>query len=115
MCKNNTRTIARVKNGTLTKCEACNNYHLTFNNLYFEFTYEEFKNFKTYLTTLKSESFKQVNSSKTKQKIYIPTLQENLGLVFNITELKALISLVSNNNKSELLDVNEIDYTLVLN
>ena len=52
-----------------------------------------------------------------KRKIPLPSLQENLVLMFNrqeVTELKTLFSL-KNNGYNEILKLQEIDYMLIVN
>ena len=48
MC-NYIKTIGKVKSGELTLCTKCNHYHLTFNNIFFEFTEKEYIQFKKYI------------------------------------------------------------------
>lgn len=116
MC-HNLKIIAKVKNGELSLCKECNIYHLEFNNIYFEFNIQQFKYFKTYLLGIDSQFWEQKYACASfKRKIPIPSMQDNLVLMFNrqeIEELKTLISSKQGNNI--ILNVDDIDYTFVLN
>lgn len=117
MC-HNIKTISKVKSGELSICENCNVYHLEFNNIYFEFTTKQFKQFKDYLDTIEIGFWeRKYTCSKMKRKIPIPSLQRNLVLMFNRQEICELICLFSlgNNSYTKLLQLSEIDYTLIVN
>jgi len=117
MC-HNIKSIAKVKNGQLTKCETCNIYHLIFNNIFFQFLPIEFESFKKYVIQIEIDLWenKNVDINMTR-KIPIPTLQENLVIMFDrqeIEELKTLI-LSKNTNKYKFLKFDAIDYCSLLN
>ena len=117
MC-NSLTTIARVKSGILTFCKACNMYHLEFTNIYLEFTKEQFEEFKAYLLTIEIAYWEHKYAGvNIKRKIPIPTTQNNLILLFNRYEIEELITLFCSTptSKKVLLDVSQIDYTLVMN
>ena len=93
MCSSLT-TISQVNSGILTFCKNCKIYHLEFANIYLEFSEEQFEEFKAYLFTIDiaywQHKYANVNI---KRKIPIPTMQDNLILMFNkheIEELKVL-------------------------
>lgn len=117
MCSSLT-TIGQVNGNKLTFCKACKMYHLEFTNIYLEFTEQQFKEFREYLLTIEVAYWElKYACVKIKRKVPIPTTQKNLILMFNrheIDELKALLFSKSN-PKTQLLDVSQIDYTLVLN
>ena len=46
------KLVGKVKSGELTVCLDCNHYHLTFNNIFFEFTNDEYLYFKKYIIQL---------------------------------------------------------------
>ncbi|OUS02554.1 hypothetical protein A9Q86_03365 [Flavobacteriales bacterium 33_180_T64] len=117
MC-HNIRTISIVKSGELSICENCNVYHLEFNNIYFEFTIQQFKQFKDYLDAIEIGFWeRKYTCSKMKRKIPIPSIQNNLVLMFNRQEIKELQCLFSldANSSTKLLLLSEIDYTLIVN
>ena len=117
MC-NSLTTISQVNHGILTFCKNCKIYHLEFANIYLEFSEEQFEEFKAYVLTIEISYWQHKYANvNIKRKIPIPTMQDNLMLLFNkheIEELKALFCSKSTTEKL-LLDVSQIDYTLVMN
>ena len=118
MC-NNIKTLSKTSQGELSLCKHCKHFHLEFNNIYFEFTVNEFKQFKQYVLNLEPEfwecKYAEANISK---KIPVPTLQDNLILMFNRQEflqLKVLVNKPILNIYKKSISVNDIDYTLILN
>ena len=117
MC-NKIRTISKVNSGELSICDNCNVYHLEFNNIYFEFTTEQYKQFKSYLLAIEEEYWEnKYASAKVKRKIPIPSLQSNLVLMFNRQEMKELKFLFCNQNNAfeNYINIDDINYTLILN
>ncbi|WP_055444253.1 DUF6686 family protein [Lacinutrix himadriensis] len=117
MCSN-IKTISKVTSGELSICTKCNVYHLEFNNIYFEFSEAQYKQFKKYLFAIDSEYWEnKYGDAKVKRKIPVPSLQSNLVLMFNRQEIKELKSLFSNKKQiyNKYLNVDDIDYTLILN
>ena len=95
MC-NYIRTIGKVKSGELTLCTKCNHYHLTFNNIFFEFTEKEYIQFKKYILHLDTSYWNEnYPCPKVKKNIPIPTLQGNLVLLFNQQEIEELKNLLT--------------------
>ncbi len=118
MCHNhNIKTIAKSKYGELSFCTQCNIYHLSFNNLFFEFTPNELESFRKYIFMLEVEYWEQkYNFTRIKRKIPIPSTQQNLFLMFNKQEIIALRTLfMKQNDPFSLLHVEDIDYTYILN
>lgn len=117
MC-NYIKTIGKVKSGELTLCTNCHHYHLTFNNIFFEFTQKEFTQFKKYIFQLDTEYWNEnYPSSKVRRNIPVPTLQENLILLFNQIEIEELKNLFSYQfyQNYQRISSNEIDYTFIQN
>lgn len=116
MC-HNLEILSIVKSGELSFCKECHIYHLEFNNIYFEFTVQQFEYFRAYLLGIDSQFWEQKYACASfKRKIPIPSMQDNLVLMFNrqeIEELKILIR--SEKGNSPILNVDDIDYTFVLN
>lgn len=107
------RLIGRVKSGELTLCMSCNHYHLTFNNMLFEFTEMEFSQFKKYIFQLEIPCQSGVNRpSKVSRNIPVPTLQKNLVLIFSPMEIEELKNLFSYQfyHKYQRISAAEIDY-----
>jgi len=112
------KTIGKVKSGELTVCTNCDHYHLTFNNIFFEFTKKEYIQFKRYIFLLDTEYWnKNYPCPKVKRNIPVPTLQENLILLFNqqeIEELKKLFNMTFY-QKYQQISLEEIDYNFIQN
>ncbi len=97
-------------------CTKCKHFHLTFNNIFFEFNQEELDQFKDYLFAIDIDYWEDQYPCP-KRNIPVPSLQKNLILVFNrqeIAELKQLFSGYSY-QKFKNITLDDIDYTLVLN
>ncbi len=118
MC-HNIKTISIVKSGELSICLQCDRYHLEFNNIYLEFNRKEFKKFKAYILDIKMDYWEHKYAfAKVKRKIPIPSMQQNLILMFKrqeILELQALLTHMSEDIFLTLLRTKDIDYTLILN
>ncbi|MFD2568842.1 DUF6686 family protein [Pseudotenacibaculum haliotis] len=112
------KTIAKVKSGELSLCTNCNHYHLMFNNIFFEFSRKELKQFRDYVFNINLEYWESNYPCPViKKNIPIPSLQKNLILIFNrkeIEELKKLLSFKSY-HKFQEIELDDIDYTLILN
>ncbi|CAI8404866.1 MAG: Uncharacterised protein [Flavobacterium sp. SCGC AAA160-P02] len=117
MC-NHIKTIAKGKSGELTVCTNCHHYHLTFNNIFFDFTKKEFFQFKKYIFQLDTEYWNEnYPCTKVKRNIPVPTLQENLVLLFNQQEIEELKNLFSSQfyQQYQRINAEEIDYLLIDN
>ncbi|MEM6515763.1 MAG: DUF6686 family protein [Bacteroidota bacterium] len=115
MCRK-LKIISTTKSGQLTQSKNNGTFQLEFNNIYFELNQQQFENFKRYLSQIEIAYWEhKFSCSKFKRKIPLPTLQENLILMFNrheIYELKKLFGLIDN---AESLHIGDIDYELSLN
>lgn len=112
------KTIAKNCDGQLSFCSNCKAYHLTFGNIYIELTQEELVSFRTYVAGIDIEYWEsKYEGMPIKRKIVINTLQSNLSLLFNRSELASFKDLLFQHTKktNENLSVLEIDYTLFLN
>ena len=111
--------ISQNRYSQLSKCENCNLYSLTYNNILFEFTPVEFESFKRFLEKLELESCtKRYKLSYKKRNIPIGTIQQNLFLVFSSKEIKDIRKLLSATiptENYEILPFKKIDYKLQLN
>ncbi|PQJ80910.1 hypothetical protein BTO18_04965 [Polaribacter porphyrae] len=100
-------------------CNTCKTYALTFNNVFFQFTKEQLYKFKVYVSQIDVDYWLDYNScSAQKRKIPIPTSHQNLVLIFDIYELKALRILLGidlNGFQDEIIEPADIDYPLILN
>lgn len=115
MCQS-IKTISKGKNGELSLCVNCKIYHLEFNNLYFEFDYRQYIQFKEYLKTIDAQFWEYKYAKSTfKRKIPIPSVQPNLVLMFNRQEIEELKDLFFRRKGKSLLNVDDIDYQFVLN
>lgn len=118
MCKG-IEAISKTSKGELNFCRNCQQFHLEFNNIYFEFTPIEYKQFRKYVLLIESEFWeRKYANANVRRKIPIPTLQENLVLMFNRQEVAELKALISNKKEAvfnSILNVDDIDYTFIIN
>lgn len=117
MC-HNIKILSKVSNGELSICECCGIYHLEFNNIYFEFTQPQYQHFKSYLMTIEEAYWEDLYANaNVKRKIPIPSIQENLVLMFNREEVIQLRKLFCNRGcvYENYISLVDIDYTLILN
>jgi len=118
MCKN-IKAISKTSKGELNFCKGCQQFHLEFNNIYFEFTPKEYEQFKMYILFVEADYWEHKYAcANVKRKIPIPTLQDNLVLMFNRQEIKELQTLVNGKDKEvfdTMIAVDDIDYTLIVN
>ncbi len=116
MCKNIT-SIIKTRAGILYKCNECDLFHLVYKNILLEFTEKEFESFRSYLEFLEAKHTEKGHEYTSKHKIPIPTLQQNLFLLFNKQEFEDLKKLVFGNLKNQyaLLKGHEIEYQFLKN
>ena len=118
MCKR-IQSINKTSQGELNFCKNCVQFHLEFNNIYFEFTPAEYTVFRNYVLFIEAEYWEQkYANANVKRKIPVPTKQDNLVLMFNrqeIKERKALVSTQNNSVFNTFLNVDDIDYTCIVN
>jgi len=112
------KTIAKNCNGQLSYCRNCKIYHLTFTNIYIELTQKEMQSFQQYISGVDIEYWEaKYDTMPIKRKIVVNTLQSNLSILFNRSELNSFKELLFQNTKksNQYLNVLDIDYTLFLN
>lgn len=112
------KTLAKGKFGELLFCTECRKYQFTFNNLFFEFTKHELEHFKNYLFDIDTEYWEyEYPCPKLKKNIPLPTMQNNLVLLFSKEEIEEMKNLLSfeRQPKFKELRLDEIDYKLILN
>lgn len=113
------KILSKVKSGELSICSQCKIYHLEFNNIYLEFNQSQFQQFKTYVLDIEMDYWEhKYASAKVKRKIPIPSMQDNLVLMFKREEIKELQTLLFYNvynGFNNYLNIHDIDYTLILN
>ncbi|MFT6065530.1 MAG: hypothetical protein ACJAYY_001344 [Paraglaciecola sp.] len=117
MCQNS-KIISSVKNGEISFCKGCKTYALTYNNIFFQFTIEQLKKFKSYVSQIDIAYWLDHNACATqKRKVPIPTSHQNLILIFDlyeIQELRILLGLDKKNSK-KIVGSEDIDYPFILN
>ncbi len=112
------KTLAKNCYGIISFCENCNVYHLNFTNIYIELNEEEMESFQSYISQIDLEYWEnKYDAMPIKRKIVVSTMQQNLSLLFNRSELNAFKDLLFQNTKkaNDNLSVLDIDYTLILN
>ncbi len=116
MCKNIT-SIIKTRAGILYKCNECDLYQLVYKNILLEFTAKEFESFRSYLEFLETKHNDKGVEYTTNHKIPIPTLQQNLFLIFKKQEFEDLKKLVFGPLKQQyhILKGHEIEYQFLKN
>ncbi|WP_405571914.1 DUF6686 family protein [Winogradskyella sp. Asnod2-B02-A] len=117
MC-HNIKVLSKVSHGELSLCKECHIYHLEFNNIYFEFTKHQYHRFKNYLMEIEEDYWEEFYAdARVKRKIPIPSIQENLVLMFNKQEILELKALFCNRGCvfENYISLEDLDYTLILN
>ena len=112
------KIIAKNCNGQLSFCKCCKMYHLTFVNIYIELTPEEMVTLQNYISNLDAEYWEEkYDRIPIERKIVVNTLQSNLAILFNKSELNSFKNLLFTKTKKpyDKLEVLDIDYTLFLN
>jgi hypothetical protein len=117
MCQNS-KIISSVKNGEISICKGCKTYALTYKNIFFQFTSEQLKKFKSYVSQIDVAYWMDYNACSTqKRKVPIPTSHQNLILIFDMYEIKELKILldIDKKNPKKIVRSEDIDYPLILN
>ena len=110
--------INRVRGGELALCKHCNMYHLVYNNLFFVLTKKELKKLRNYINNIDVEYWQEKNRCiNVARKIPLPSTQNNLVIMFTPREIKEFKVLLSNRKYSisDTIEVNNIDYDIILN
>lgn len=112
------KTIAKNCDGQLSFCTNCQVYHLTFNNIYIEFTPKELVAFRKYVSEIEVDYWEaKYERVVMKRKIPIQTMQQNLSMMFNKQELESLKDLIMQKTQKpfENIALLDIDYIFFLN
>ncbi|WP_394746944.1 DUF6686 family protein [Spongiimicrobium salis] len=112
------KTIAKNGYGQLSFCRSCNVFHLTFNNIYIEFTTGEMEAFQKFVRGIDVEYWEtRYDQMPVERKIPIQTMQHNLSMIFNKQELEALKDLVLERTTKPFSKIGtlDIDYIFFLN
>ncbi|MEO0573065.1 MAG: DUF6686 family protein [Bacteroidota bacterium] len=114
----NIKVINHTRNGFFSQCQRCKSFHISFGNIFLDLTQKELNHFKKFLSGLNPDHWEQVYCScAVKRKIPIPTLQTNLQIMLNRSELEELKLLLgmTEESTSELITAEKVDYAVVLN
>lgn len=99
--------INKTLYGTVFTCSRCEKIHVEFNNINFNFTEKEYRQFVRYLNELDGSYWEEKNkNSLFRRKIRIPFSGTSLCLMLNSEELSSLRSLLASfviSAKEELL------------
>ena len=83
--------INRTINGTIFKCDQCENIHIEYNNLSFSFSAAEYNFFVDYFRRIKEDYWEKINAgSPFSKKIIIPVQHRNITLLMNAQEVKEM-------------------------
>ena len=118
MCEVQINIIKKNRGGQLSFCPVCKVFNLTFKNILIEMTARELKAFQLVVTEVDINYWEShFNKKIVKRNIPILTSQQNLILIFSLSEYKALKELVikPSSGENDFISVSEIDYDLILN
>lgn len=88
--------INKTSCGIVFRCSCCQKIHVEFNNINFNFTQEQYREFIKYLRELDGEYWEKKNrNSIFRRKIRIPLDKSTLCLMLNSDELLALRQLLA--------------------
>lgn len=108
-----TKTINQTENGKIFKCSDCNQIHIEFKNLNFNFNEDEFKKFAHYFSELDGQYWESMNVNvQFRKKIIIPIGHKNLNILLNNEELQELKFLFSKSSVYYLNLLTQFNYKL---
>lgn len=115
MCPDN-KILSQSKNGLLSFSPNSKLFQLIFNNLCFELYEWELEKFKKYLWGLDVTYWElQLKSWVAPRKIPVEVGNKHLIVMVNKNELDELKTLLTGNNKLQLLTYKDIDYSFIEN
>lgn len=111
--------IKQNEYGELNYCTKDQLYHLMFNNFHLMLDQDEYESLKIYISEIDIKFWlDKFCDTSFRRKIPIPTIQENLILVFDIIEfinLKSLFFYHPNQENLLYLSTSQIEYNIILN
>ncbi len=106
--------FSKTKNGKVFLCSKCNEIHIEFNNLNFNFSDIEYKHFSNYFLKLKLDEWERINKdSFYNKKIIIPIGHKNFNVILNreeFIELKQLLSPNKYQNQFQLISTSFLNF-----
>ncbi|MGQ1889748.1 DUF6686 family protein [Thermophagus sp. OGC60D27] len=85
------KIINKTTNGTIFRCNQCNNIHIEYNNLSFSFSPSQFNFFVDFFKNIKANHWEKMNAaSPYSRKIIIPVHHRNITLLMNAQEVKEM-------------------------
>lgn len=110
------KVIRKSTNGILLFCEYSNKFQLSYKNILLDLSSYELLQFIKYLKKIDCHYWEQeYMNSIYEKKIPIPTTQKNLMLMMTVSEIEEILFLLDKFKHSEFLNVDKIEYKLVLN
>lgn len=112
--------ISQTENGKIFRCSGCNQIHVEFNNLNFNFNDKEFQNFSDFIKQINDHYIEHQNKDAIyRRKIIIPLGYKNLNVLLNKNELFELKQLLNQNNqgfaKHIIIQAKDMNFTQFLN
>ncbi len=112
------KVLSKNNLGYISYCSGCNCFHITFQNLYIEFSKKEFKAFQYMISHVDEDYWHNLyHGTSQKRKITLSTPLKHVKLIFNKQEFDAFSDLLLfRTTKPHVpLTILEIDYLLFLN
>ncbi len=105
--------LSKTKNGKVYICTKCNNIHIEFGNLNFNFNQKEFNRFSNYILDLDGEHWEKENEkSPFNRKILIPIGHKNFNILLSLSELLEMKELFKFWSEKEKLEYKNIKYLI---
>lgn len=111
------KILKRTKDGILIFCHHAEIYQLLFKNINFNLTSYELESFSKYIQNIDVHYWEQeYRNSLYNKHIPIPSLQANLMLLLDVSDLFELRELLNYQSKEiKIIPLQEIDYKFMLN
>ena len=109
-----TTLFSKTENGKVFLCSKCNEIHIEYKNLNFNFSGEEFKNFSNYFIKLQPDEWEFKNrDSFYNRKIIIPIGHKNFNMMLNreeLLEFKQLLNLKKYQNQFQMISTSLMNF-----
>ncbi len=101
-----TTLFSKTENGKVFICSKCNQIHVEYKNLNFNFSQKDYIYFTNYFLKIKADEWEYKNKDTFyKRKIIIPLGHKNFNMMLNKEELIELKELLSSKNHQSQLEL----------
>ncbi len=114
-----TEIYSETRNGKVFRCSSCNQIHIEYKNLNFNFSNAEYDFFANYFLKLDGDLWEERNKdTHYSRKIIVPVSHKNLNIILNKEELEELKILLGDKRKKykmKLINHNHFRFDEALN